>query len=157
MFIEALFTIAKTWKQPKHLSISKWIKNGICMQLNITLPQKKWWHSAICNNVSCLPWWLSSKELPCQCRRHGLNSWVRKIPWRRKWQPTPVLLPGKFHGWGSLIGYGPWGRKESDTTERLHFHFSFFDKGGKNLQREMTIPSISSSGKTGQLHVKEWN
>ena len=44
--------------------------------------------------------------------------------WRRKWQPTPVLLPGKPHGWRSLIGYSPWGRKESDMTERLHFHFS---------------------------------
>ena len=37
--------------------------------------------------------------------------------WRRKWQPTPVLLPGKSHGWRSLVGYNPWGRKESDTTE----------------------------------------
>ena len=40
------------------------------------------------------------------------------------WQPTPVLLPGKFHGQGSLVGCSPWGRKESDTTEWLHFHFS---------------------------------
>ena len=43
---------------------------------------------------------------------------------RRQWQPTPVLLPGKFHGQRSLEGCSPWGRKESDTTERLHFHFS---------------------------------
>ena len=41
---------------------------------------------------------------------------------RRKWQPTPVLLPGKSHGRRSLVGYPPWGRKESDTTERLHFY-----------------------------------
>ena len=41
---------------------------------------------------------------------------------RRKWQPTPVLLPGKSHGQRSLVGYSPWGRKESDTTERLYFH-----------------------------------
>ena len=46
--------------------------------------------------------------------------WVRKIPWRRKWQPTPVFLPRKSHGWGSLVGYSPWGRKESDMTEQLH-------------------------------------
>ena len=45
--------------------------------------------------------------------------------WRRKWQSTPVLLPGKSHGQRSLVGYSPWGRKESDTTERLHFHFKF--------------------------------
>ena len=44
-------------------------------------------------------------------------------PWRRQWQPTLVLLPGKSHGRRSLMGY-PWGCKESDTTERLHFHFS---------------------------------
>ena len=45
-----------------------------------------------------------------------------KIPWRRKWQPTPVLLPGESHGGRSLVGYSPWGRKESDMTELLHFH-----------------------------------
>ena len=44
---------------------------------------------------------------------------------RRRWHPTPVLLPGKSHGWKSLVGYSPWGRKESDTTQRPHFHFSF--------------------------------
>ena len=43
---------------------------------------------------------------------------------RRQWHPTPVLLPGKSHGWRSLGGCSPWGRKESDTTERLDFHFS---------------------------------
>ena len=55
----------------------------------------------------------------------GFDSWVRKIPWRRKWQSSPALLPGKSHGLRSLIGYSPRGRKESDTTERLHFHFYF--------------------------------
>ena len=44
--------------------------------------------------------------------------------WRRQWHPTPVLLPGKSHGWRSLVGCSPWGCKESDTTEQLHFHFS---------------------------------
>ena len=43
---------------------------------------------------------------------------------RRQWHPTPVLLPGKSHGWRSLVGYSPWGCSESDTTERLHFYFS---------------------------------
>ena len=46
------------------------------------------------------------------------------IYWRRPWHPTPVLLPGKSHGQRSLVGYSPWGREESDTTEQLHFHFS---------------------------------
>ena len=44
--------------------------------------------------------------------------------WRRQWHPTPVLLPGKSHGWRSLVGCSPWGRQELDTTEQLHFHFS---------------------------------
>ena len=57
------------------------------------------------------------------CGRPRFNPWVRKIPWRRKWQPTPVLLPGKSHGWRILVGYRPWGRKESDTTEQICFLF----------------------------------
>ena len=44
--------------------------------------------------------------------------------WRGQWRPTPVLLPGKSHAWRSLVGCSPWGRQESDTTKRLHFHFS---------------------------------
>ena len=46
--------------------------------------------------------------------------WVGKIPWRRKWQSTPVLLPGKSHRQRSLVGYSPWGRKELDMTKRLN-------------------------------------
>ena len=53
----------------------------------------------------------------------GFNPWVGKVPWRRKWQSTPVLLLGKSYGQRSLVGYSPRGHKESDTTERLHFHF----------------------------------
>ena len=52
----------------------------------------------------------------------GFEPWVGKIPWRRKWQSTPALLPGKSHGQRSLIGYSLWGHKELDTTEQLHFH-----------------------------------
>ena len=50
----------------------------------------------------------------------GFDPQVGKILWRRKWQPTPVLLPGKSHGWRSLVGYSPWSCKESDMTERLN-------------------------------------
>ena len=58
-----------------------------------------------------IPWWLSGKESICQCRRRGFDLWLRKIPWRRAWQPTPVLLPGKSHGQRNLARYSPWGRK----------------------------------------------
>ena len=51
------------------------------------------------------------------CRTLGFNPWVRKIPWKRKWQPTPVSLPGKSHGQRSMAGYSPWGHRESDTAE----------------------------------------
>ena len=61
------------------------------------------------------------KSICLQCGRPGFNPWVGKISRRRKWQPIPVFLPGKFHGRRSLAGYRPWGRKESDTTEPLHF------------------------------------
>ena len=69
--------------------------------------------------------------------------WFTLLPWRRTWHPTPVLLPGKSHGQRSPVGHSPWGRKESDTTERLHccsntfkvnevpfvwFWFSFFQE-----------------------------
>ena len=68
----------------------------------------------------------SGKESTCQCRRckrHEFDPWVRKIPWRRAWQPTPVFLRGESHGQRSLMGCSSWGRKESDTTEWLHFPF----------------------------------
>ena len=52
-------------------------------------------------------------------RRYGFDPWIGKVPWRRKWQPTPVFFPGEFHGQRSLTGYRPWGHKESDTIERL--------------------------------------
>ena len=51
--------------------------------------------------------------------RHGFSSWVGEIPWRKKWQPTPVSLPGKCHGQRSLAGCSPWPHRESGTTERL--------------------------------------
>ena len=72
-----------------------------------------------------------SPSICLQCGRPGFDPWVRKIPWRRKWQPTPVLLPGKSHGQRSLVGYSPWGHQESDTTERLRssfHHVAYFNR-----------------------------
>ena len=76
-------------------------------------------HSSLCNE------WLSG--ICFQCRRHRcrFNPWVRKIPWRKRWQPTPVFLLGEVHGQRSLVGYSPWGRKESGTTEQLHMSTVF--------------------------------
>ena len=60
-------------------------------------------------------------ETNCQCRRHRtrrpeFDLWVGKIPWRREWQPTPIFLPGEFHGQRSQVLYSPWGYKASDMT-----------------------------------------
>ena len=66
-----------------------------------------------------LPMWLSQYRICLQCRRCRFDPWVRKIPQRRKWQSTPVFLPGEFYGLRSLAGYSPWGRKELDMNEQL--------------------------------------
>ena len=66
-----------------------------------------------------LPLWLSWWRICLQCGRPGFDPWVGKIPWSREWLPTPVFWPGEFHGL-----YSPWGRKESNTTERLSLSFS---------------------------------
>ena len=66
-----------------------------------------------------LPRWLRWWRICLQCRRPRFDPWVGKIPWRSKWEPTPVFLLGEFHGQRSLAGYSPWARKESDTTKQL--------------------------------------
>ena len=66
-----------------------------------------------------LPWWLRQWRIWLRCGRPGLDPWIRKIPWRRKWQPTPVFLPGESHGQRSLVGCRSWSCKELDTMEQL--------------------------------------
>jgi len=76
-----------------------------------------------------------SVRILLQCRRARFHPQVGKIPWRRKWQPIPVFLPGKSHGQRSLVGYSAWGRKESDTTEQLNHHHQV----GKKLICELNF------------------
>ena len=83
---------------------------------------------------STLAWKIPWMEEPGRLQSMGLrqirHNWATSLSlftfmhWRRKWRPTPVLLPGKHHGQRSLVGCSPWGRYESDMTEWLHFHFS---------------------------------
>ena len=68
-------------------------------------------YTQIRSKWSNLPHWLSCEESACQCRRHRFNPWVRRFPWRRKWQPIRVFLPGESHEQRSLVGYGPWGHR----------------------------------------------
>ena len=86
---------------------------------HISLPQLQF-SDIVPFSATCFPGSVSGKEPACQgrrCKRCRFESWVGKILWRRKWQPTPVFLLGKFHGQRSLAGYSPRGHKESDTTE----------------------------------------
>ena len=92
-----------------------------------------------------LPWYLRWQRICPQCRKPGVDPWVRKIRWRRKWQPTPVFLPGKFHGQRSIVGYSPrgswrvghswatniyfdWICAESEDTEMISFGRNSFPR-----------------------------
>ena len=70
--------------------------------------------------ITALPWWLSVKESTCQCRRGGFEPWVGKIPWRRKWQPTLVFLPGTSHGQGAWQVTAHGVARELGTTKWLN-------------------------------------
>ena len=98
---------------------------------------KGWWFKPTQGHhlLVGLPWRLRWWRTCLQCRRPGFNPWVRKIPWRRKCLPTPVLLPGESHGQRSLVSYSPWGCKESEKTEQLTLSYNMLDSfhclGGK--------------------------
>ena len=66
------------------------------------------------------------KESARNARRLGFDSWIRKISWSRKQQPTPVFLPEEFHGQRSLVGYSPWGHKEMDMTEGANTYTHYY-------------------------------
>ena len=78
---------------------------------------------------------------------HVVNVWLAQY-WRRQWHPTPVLLPGKSHGWRSLVGYSPWGHEESDRTEQLHFHFSLacIGEGNGNPLQYSCLENLRDGG-----------
>ena len=88
----------------------------------------------------------SGKGHTCQfrrCKRCGFDPWVRKIPWRRAWQSTPVLFPGEFHIQSSLAGYGPQGCTESVMTEATqHTHIFFIPSLRANVSLEQRLATI---------------
>ena len=121
-----------------------------------------------------LPWWLSGKEPACQCRRPRFNPWVGKFPWRRKWQPTPVFLPGKFHAQRSLMHSSLWGLKEADTTEWVSIYThclsntdGYAETRGDTVKKFMQIHSHSSENHSEhhphphivdqKLHLQTWS
>ena len=83
----------------------------------------------VCGSIYNYEWmkvlcWLRRQRNCLHCRKPGLDPWVRKIPWRREWLPTPLFLPGEFHGQRSLAGHSPWGHKALGTTEWLTLSLS---------------------------------
>ena len=118
---------------------------GTRIQWNITyLAKKKEWNNAICSNIEGLSRRLSGKESTCQCRkcrRLRFNHWLGKIPWRKRWQATPVFLPGEFHGQRSLVGtvHGvtksqtqlrDWTTKTTSEAFGKCFHICYFFNEG---------------------------
>ena len=111
--INYIFTLDNDLKWLRATKMMTMIATAACHLLYITLGIKLLTY----NFSKGFPWWLSAKESACNagdCLQHSsprFDPWVRKIPWRRKWQSTPVFLPGKCHWQRSLAGYSPWGRK----------------------------------------------
>ena len=99
---------------------------------------------------SGLPWWLKTvKHLPAmQETQDRFPGW--EIPWRRKWRPTPVLLPGESHGRRSLVGYSPWSCKESDRTEGLRFPKRMENGSVMKLAKEIS-DTFCSCGNTWNI------
>ena len=127
-----------------------------------------------------LPWWLSWWRVCLQCQRPRFDPWVGRTRWRRKWQSTPVFLPGEFHGQRSLVGCSPLGHKESDTewlTLSLFSPFSLslpslnqfypvvnwvplptWPQWGQNVRqfnRKRIVFSTNGAGTTEYPHAKE--
>ena len=101
-----------------------------------------------------LPRWWGGKESAFQCRRCGFDPWVEMIPWSRKWQPAPVVLPGKFPGQRSLVGYSPWSHKESNTTECPGTHICFKEENSihsfiQQIPEDLPCP--------GSMHREGWS
>ena len=94
------------------------------------------------------------KEPTCQWRKHKkcrFTPWVGKIPWRRKWQPSPLFLPGEPHEQRSLAGYSAWGHTELDTTEWLNLHAAQMTlEPGVSLGALLSLPVPSSPNPTLQ-------
>ena len=92
------------------------------------------------------------KNLPVNAgdKRCGFDPWVRMIPWRREWHPTPIFLPGKSYGQRSLMGYSPWGLKELDMTEAT-WHTNAMEKRKFHLKTKLMEATFIFEG--GRVHI----
>ena len=128
-YLHQWFSTTESNRNPSTHCILLWTKTK-CVCICVHTPENWKWlclrkRGNLCKHDSldffdlCFLGGSDGKESACQCRRLEFYPWVKKIPWRREWQPTPVLLPGESHGQRSLPGYSPLGRKESDMAEQL--------------------------------------
>ena len=110
-------------------------------------------------NILGFPGDASGKEPPCQCRRPGLNPYVGTIPWRRAWQPTPVLLPGESHPQRSLVGYSSKGHKTQTWLKWLRRQAREYIKVKKSRNWTVGLEALPEKaplmGDFDQLHV-DW-
>ena len=93
-------------------------------------------------------WLRAAMERDRLSQRGDFVPLFKRCTWQftcRKWQPTPALVPGKFHGWRNLVGYSPWGDNELDTTKQLRFHMAIYKKAQKDEKREREGGSQSSA------------
>ena len=102
---------------PLTLGVAAKVLHPICQQIWKTQQWPQPWKRSI-----FIP--IPKKGNAKECSNYRTIALISHASRRRQWQPTPVLLPGKSHGWRSLVGCTSWGRYKSDMTERLHFHFS---------------------------------
>ena len=118
-----------------HVSTGSWVNKIAPFPLLINIGQP--WG---------LPRWLRGNKSAYQCRRHrrhGFSSWVGKIPWRRKWQPTLVFLPEKFHGQRILVGCRPWAFEELTHSKRPLMLWKIEGRRKRGWQRMRWLDSIT--------------
>ena len=118
------------------ISETSWV-GGQYFQSHLSFPCL-WMTPLVAEMVKCLP----------TMQETQLQSLGREISWRRKWQPTPVFLPGKSHRWRRLVSCSPWGRKESDMTEWLHFTSLLHTP-----MNELGISKWSNSGRRDRRNI----
>ena len=149
----AVSRVAQSQTRLKRLSSSSSSSSRLAKTIDIEINRERK------DSIQILLFWATSlvaqmvKHL-LQCRRPGFDPWVGKILWRRKWQLTPVLLPGESHGQKSLAGYSPWGHKESDRTEWLSILLPPPPTPYTHTMRSSTLLHIWGGGR--EIFILKW-
>ena len=157
--VSSLLTLWDFYDEPVRFVLESHVQAIECFKLNLCPTDFQ-----IMQNIYVLLGdWLRWQRIRLQCRRPGFDPWVGKTPWRRAWQPTLVFLPGESHGQRSLVGYSPWGHRESDMTEQLSiiaqgknikFHFVPTDKSRTpTILHRITPYKIILGSKTLKHHA----